>query len=166
MKRLLLFAGVLVLLAGHGLSGLPAGDKVEPDYYPLKVGTTWHYALEVMGKEVKVKNRIEKAEVIDGKPLSLQYTIVNEQVTATEYLSSTKEGVFRHKVNGVECKPPLCLLKYPVKTGQTWQSEHVSGTEKNTITVKINDFQEVQVPAGKFKALSVRVTNGVHGQGG
>ena len=40
-----------------------------------------------------------------------------------------RQGVFRHRVNGIELTPPACLLKYPLKKGETWETESTIGNE-------------------------------------
>ena len=69
MKRT---AGILLLVATAlvgGASLFAADDETKPDYYPLKVGTKWHYELNANGKKMTVTNAIAKTETIDEAAL-------------------------------------------------------------------------------------------------
>jgi hypothetical protein len=57
-------------------------------------------------------------------------------------------------MNGVEVSPPLCLIKYPLKQGQTWESEMMTGSgPKAKVEGTQGGPEEVQVPAGKYRAI-------------
>jgi hypothetical protein len=153
-------AGLLVVLAiaAPGPRPVTAADKeAPPDYYPLKVGTKWHYRVKTDDAEAKqMINRIAKIEKIDGKLLALLETVADDKVVATEHLSTTAKGVFRHRFNEMEISPPLCLLKYPVKKGESWESETKFGDTKAKVTCRAGT-EEIEVPAGKYKTVTVLV---------
>jgi hypothetical protein len=154
MKRT---AEILVLLAMALVAGPPlcaADDETNPDYYPLKVGTKWHYDINANGKKMSSVNEIAKTETIDGKSLSRLETTVMEKVAATEHLTVTDKGVFRNRINGMEITPPVCLLKFPVKDGETWDSEVKIGAEQLTVKAKAGKEEEITVPAGTYKAVT------------
>ncbi len=150
-----ILAGLLLLpLIGVAPS---VADGEKPDYYPLKVGAKWHYRLKAAGQDnAKIVLQLAKFETIDGQRLGRMETVANGSVVASEHLASTAKGVFRHRFNGIEVMQPLCLLKYPVKDGESWDSAFSVGTEKATATCRVGR-EEIEVPAGKFKAVTVRV---------
>jgi hypothetical protein len=153
------FAAVWVVFAGALAGWSPqgaAGEKAAPDYFPLKVGTKWHYRAEVGGKMLQVTNRIAKIEKIDGKPVALLETVLGGQVTATEHLRATPKGVFRYRYNGMDVSPPLCLLRYPVKKGDSWESELKIGGEQLKAMCRVGT-EDIKVPAGKYKTVTSRV---------
>jgi hypothetical protein len=154
----------VAILAGPVAPFLSAGDKENPDYYPLKPGTKWDYQVNAQGKTVKVTNVIDKTEMVKGESLAVLKTLVNGQASATEKLSSNRQGLFRHQTNGMDTIPPICLLRYPVKPGDKWEGEHQSGAEKSKVEVKVGKFEEVQVPAGKYKAITSTLTTSIKGQ--
>lgn len=49
------------------------------------------------------------------------------------------------------------LLKYPVKEGESWESKTKIGPDLLPIKCTVGKFAQVEVPAGKFKAIPVRV---------
>ena len=65
-----------------------------------------------------------------------------------------EKGIFRHRYNGVEITPPICLLKFPIKKNDSWKTESVTGKEKVKMACK-SDEEEIEVPAGKFKTVKV-----------
>jgi hypothetical protein len=154
MKRT---AGILLSVAMAlvgGASLFAADDETTPDYYPLKVGTKWHYELNANGNKMTVINAIAKVEDIDGKSLSRLETTIDDQVKATEHLTVTDKGVFRHRIKGIAITPPVCLLKFPVKDGESWNSDLKIGEEQVSFKAKAGKEEEVTVPAGKYKAVT------------
>ena len=71
---------------------------------------------------------------------------------ATEHLTSTPEGVFRCRYNGIEVTPPLCILKYPFKEEVTWDVSVMIGAESLKEKFASGKIEEITTPAGKFKA--------------
>jgi hypothetical protein len=97
-------------------------------------------------------------EKIDGKVLALMEGKLKGKLAATEHLSSTEQGIFRHRYNGAEVTPPVCLLRYPAKKGDSWEADAKIGDESVKMTCKVVDMaEEVTVPAGKYKAAHVDV---------
>jgi hypothetical protein len=129
----------------------------EASYFPLKVGTKWHYRWKNSDGEAEKRiHQIIKTEQIDGRPLARLEARAREgprsnQIT-TEHLSTTAKGVFRHRFNGIDVSPPLCLLRFPIKTGETWESPMKVGDEQGTMVCRV-DSDEIEVPAGKHKTV-------------
>ncbi len=135
-----------------------------PAYYPLKVGTKWHYSVDSgNGQKVNVVIQIAKIETIDGKGLARLESVVNGEVKATEHVGVETGGIFRYRFNGVEFTPPLCLLKYPVKDGDTWETETKIGAQQITVSGKEASQRNLEVPAGKFDTISSKIENTVGG---
>jgi hypothetical protein len=164
MKRFAAFLLVFLTVASGASPQTPVGKKAPPDYYPLGEGTKWHYRVEVGGKTVQVTNQVAKVETIDGQPLARLETVVGEgQVTASEHLRTTPQGVFRHRYNGIAVSPPLCLLKYPVKDGESWATDIKIGGMQLKVRCRVGGAEEVEVPAGKYKAVTSDVETAVMG---
>jgi hypothetical protein len=152
--------GLLIVLvaAVSGRPSLPAADKdaKTPDYYPLQAGSKWHYQVQVDGeKKGQVTSQIAKIEKIDGQSLARLETTVQGSVTASEHLSNTAKGLYRHRYNGMEVTPPICLLKYPVKKGESWEADAKIGDETIKGTCRVSEA-EIEVPAGKYKTVVVQ----------
>src|SRR5215211_8271492 len=76
--------------------------------------------------------------------------------SVSEHLSSTAKGLFRHRYNGSEISPPVRLLSFPIRIGETWESEHTCGGQKFKVHGRVG-CEEVEVPAGKFKAITLHL---------
>ena len=166
--RLTPLFGFLLLLAA-ALSSAQEGTKDKKEatkdkkdltatktanYYPLQEGNEWHYKVTVGGNSVTAISRIAKIEKIDDMPLSRLEASVNDKIVATEHLTQTADGIFRHRNNGQEIAPPICLLKYPVKAGSKWEGPITVGKDAGNYTAEATE-EDVEVPAGKFKAVKV-----------
>lgn len=159
------FAALLLVLGVILVSTRPsiADDKVKPpDYLPLKEGMKWHYQVEGNGVKVPLITQVAKIESINGQPLARVETVAKGMVVASEHLSNTPQGIFRHRFNGVDVSPPVCVLKYPVKNGASWESENKLGEQKAKMACRVGS-DEVEVPAGKYKAVTVQVDAEVEG---
>ncbi len=167
MKRFLLLAGVVFAFSA-GPSSLPAGDKDDPNFYPLKAGSKWEYKLTAGTQTITLINTIDKSEVVKEETQFVLKSVVKDKngdkTVGTEVLSTNRQGVFRHKTNNMESVPPVCIIKYPVKPGESWEAEHQIGPQKAKVKVAVGNFQEIQVPAGKYKAISVTLTTMDMGQ--
>ena len=163
MRQLGGYLFVLAIGLASGTERAAMGQDKAPDYFPLKAGTKWAYELDQNGKKVKITSQIAKLEKMDGKSLALLETTINGEVAATEHLASTEAGVFRHRVNGIELSPPVCLLKYPLKKDDTWETEATIANEQLKIKGKVLDNEEVTVAAGKYKAFRVEVETSAAG---
>jgi hypothetical protein len=148
---------VLVIgIAGAAEQAAPEQEKA-PDYYPLKPGTKWFYEVDADGQKIKLNNQIAKVETIEGKSLAVVETVINGSVAGTEHITVTDKGIFRHRTNGVECSPPVCLLKYPFKKDETWETDTTIGNETVKGKAKAVGSEEVTVPAGKYKTVKAEI---------
>jgi hypothetical protein len=157
MKRLAcaLLALPLALAAGR------AQDKMtESSWYPLRVGTKWHYKsgdkkflMQVAGHEKVGDVLCARVEMVkDGK------------VTAVEHIAVTGDGVVRKDLElrrdnnqpATETPtPPILILKLPPKKGDTFTVDSKAAGKAYKGTFKV-DEEEVTVPAGTYKnAVSV-----------
>jgi hypothetical protein len=159
-------AAILIVLAAGLTSAAqaPRAKQKHTDYYPMKPGTKWTYLVDSgNGKTVAVTNQIAKTETIDGKSLARLEASVNGGVVATEHLTSTAEGVFRCRYNGVEVSPSLCIFKYPFKENATWEADASIGAQQLRVKLVSGKLEDVSTPAGKYKAAPVETETTVAG---
>lgn len=160
----LLPIGVLTLLTGSLLApwNARAADTPEPgkaavvedsSFYPLKVGTTWEYKLTTKGNSQTVIVKVAKHDKIGNTMCALLETSVNGNVSATEHVAATKDGVYRYTFSGQDIQPPVCFLKLPPKKGEKWKVDSKIGTQTGKATF-VSGEEEVSVPAGKFKTIT------------
>jgi hypothetical protein len=150
-----MYRTALLLLTASVSSAAPGTkEKVKGGelYFPIKEGTKLVLELQAGGKAIEVTDAVTKVEVKDSV-----YTVTVERrqggLTATTVFEVSAKGVSR-VVPGEET---TALLKQPAKAGDTWAVEYPgqgkAPAAKATYTV--GKEEEVEVPAGKFKAIPV-----------
>lgn len=155
--RLLCGAGVLFLLAA-AVTGAQEAKKVSRDFYPMQVGNTWTYKIEVGGNTETAVASIAKVENVNGSPLARLDVSVKGKVVTSEHLVQNAMGIFRHKNKDMEITPPICLLKYPVKAGAKWDGTITVGKETGKYACEATEEKELTaVAAGKFKTMRVAI---------
>jgi phage pi2 protein 07 len=129
----------------------------EGDYYPLAVGNRWDFRVKV-GNEVagSISEVVAQIDTIDNLRLFRLEAQVGGKVVATEHLEVTPKGVYRRRAQGAEVKTPALVLRYPAKGGDSWEYDTQVGNQRIEAKVKTR-FEEVEVPAGKFKALATEI---------
>ena len=165
--RLLPVFGVVLFLSSVNADAQDKDkkDTKAPNYYPMQAGAQWHFNVQVGDNSFKAVSKIAKIESIDEVPLARLEAYIDGELKATEHLNQTDKGVFRHRNNGKEITPPICLLKYPIKAGAKWEGDITVGTETGKYYCEVQD-DDVSVPAGKFKTtrVSIRLESDVKGE--
>lgn len=169
MKRLMRSLLACLLLAVVAIE-LTAQDKLkETTYYPLKVGTTWHYR----SSESKFTIRVARHEKVGDVLCALLETIRDGKVVGSEHLAVTGDGVYRHDLTYPQLqsdpkdknktvkvsikqtpKPPILILKLPPRKGDSWKVDSKGDGKTFRGTFQIAE-QEVTVPAGAYKTIRV-----------
>jgi len=152
---------VLCTLAAFVLAA-PSGQSQQKDvdFFPLKIGSKWHYK----SRDEKVVVEVAKAETLEiirdkkkGKEkvpgVTLKITSAGRELT--EQVAVLDDGVYRFAVAGKEITPPLCILKFPIKKGDTWPVDSVCN-EQPIKGVFTSNEAEITVPAFKnaFRAVT------------
>jgi hypothetical protein len=137
---------------------LAAQDKLkETPYYPLRVGTTWHYR----AGDSKFTIRVARHEKVGDTLCALLETTRSGKVVGSEHLAVTSDGVYRHtltltskKTVPQTLKPPLLVLKLPPKKGENWKIDSQSDGQTFRGGFQVGE-QEIKVPAGTYKTFRV-----------
>jgi hypothetical protein len=166
MQRAIGFGWALAL-AGWAVaapaSKAPADPAAGPPYYPTAVGTKWVY--DQNGREMTWE--VSAAEARAGETLvTITQTITGGEPEAIVKTSVSARGVYKLEVGPFKIDP-VCELRFPVKAGDTWPVHVPSqkgGLQGWTGTVTVGDVEEIEVPAGKFRAVRVDVV--MTGEGG
>jgi hypothetical protein len=153
---------VLVLGVAGAVAQEAAKDEKAKDYYPLNPGMKWFYKMYLEGRTLDVEIQVKELVTLDGQSLALVERKVTERDSkddkvkqvdsGTEHMSANEKGVFRYRVNGIALSPPMCLLKYPFKAGETWETESTMGSEQLKIKGKAIGIEEVEVNEKKYQA--------------
>ncbi len=156
MKRLfhIFFTFIVLSLTAE----LAAQDKLkETPYYPLQVGTTWHYR----SGDGKFTIRVVRHEKAGDTLCALLETTRDGKAVGSEHLAVAADGVYRHDLTAMRppavqqtLKPPMLVLKLPPKKGDSWKVDSTS--EGKTFRGGFHvEEQEITVPAGTYKAFRV-----------
>jgi hypothetical protein len=146
-------AAVAVMLMAATASW--AQEKMpETPWFPLAVGTTWHYR----SGDSKFQIRVAAHEKVGADMAAKLETVRDGKVIATEHVRVTADGVRRLDVayGGIkeDIQPPILLLPLPPKKGDAFNVDSKINNRVYKGTFKIGE-DEVKVPAGTYKALMV-----------
>jgi hypothetical protein len=151
-----------VALLGLAVTGdCSTGPQVEKqaaaNYYPLKEGNKWHYRMELGEQSAKATIHVAKLETIAGVSLFRLEMSVEGNIAGIEHVSADKRGIFRHAFNDTPLPNPVTVLRFPVKDGDTWTETLTTEDGAAKVHGKVFAAEDVQVPAGKFKAVRVQL---------
>jgi hypothetical protein len=145
------YRSFLALLAATAVSAAPLGKGPDrPLYYPVTVGakSVLEYvpAAGAGGTTFESVETVTAVEAKDGR-----YRVTAEREVKAKNLVTVYEvsadGVRRLASGGKDLAAPVPLIKLPAKAGETWTA---AGS-----TYTVGAEVEVEVPAGKYKAVPV-----------
>jgi hypothetical protein len=144
----------LVSLAALAAAARADDGPDETPYYPLKVGTTWTYRDADAPGAAKVVVKVVKHEKVGDVLCARVETHSGGKASGFEHVAVTKDGVYRHSINGLRPDKPLLLLKLPPQKGDEWPVAGKLGGETFAGTMATAE-ETVTVPAGKYQAFVV-----------
>ena len=131
------------------------------EYFPVKIGSRWLYRDTTTMHDGSEMNQEELYEVtgtemFEGKEYIVLFRLLRKQPM---FASKDMYLIERDKVYSLGSKDrmmgkkdPTLLLEFPLKAGKKWETE--DEFRKSTLTV--TGEEEVEVPAGKFKAWKIK----------
>ena len=150
MARRYLPLAVLAVLAAGGL--VPAQDAaLTTPYFPLEVGSVWHYKCG----ENRFQLKVVKFEDVGKTKCAKVELFVNNKSEAAEHIAVTKEGVLRFSFDGKKAEPPILFLELPVKADKVWKVESKVDGQPLKGGFKSGVEDNVKVPAGIYKTVTV-----------
>ncbi len=144
------FPCILLVAVGFFLAPVRGQDKlVESEYYPLKIGSAWHY--KSGDKTITVK--VVKHEKIGDTLCARLESSVDGKVVASEHIAVSAAGIARHSISDIRPEKPVLFLKLPPKVGESWKIETKFGKEtiKGSFT---SGTEKIKVPADEFTAIT------------
>jgi hypothetical protein len=152
-------AALAVLALSAAAAAAPgAKGKPGPVYFATQVGDTWVYQLRGPAGTSEMTEAVTAADPKDGAVVvTVSRTYQGETI---EYMrvAVTDLGLRRLSVGGRDLPADRWLVKAPVKAGDTWTVELDNpppGRPPVKMTFTVRGEEEVEVPAGKFKAVRV-----------
>jgi hypothetical protein len=146
-------AAVLLMLAGLGLAApRPKDTTKDPVYFPTVEGTTLVYKVGDR-EETEV---VSKVEVKEGSKVVHISSVENGVHKPLMVVRVNKDGLYLLEEVGQKYDTPWCILKLPVKAGDTWTTSTRRpdiGNLSSTETLKA--VEQLTVPAGKLENAAV-----------
>jgi hypothetical protein len=171
MSRVLTAGVALVLVVPVG-SAPKLKDVVVGPYYPTTVGDRWvtetrtptedGESTQTLAEVVTAVDKTDGARVV-----SIAQEVDGATTAGLSRMKVTDDGLFRAASYGTVYDAPYCVLKLPLKAGATWTSEaKMEGTTRSTFKYRVGADEDVEVPAGKFKAVRIEVEIDTQGRPG
>lgn len=153
MRRTLSVIAILLVMAGGGWGVPLPKDRLNKAYFPIRVGDRWVLQIKNGDSVSEVTEVVTEVEKTDGQFIVTVGREINGQVSRFSKTLVTEKGIFRLSQGKVTYDPPLCVLMVGAKRGETWQNDTRGKTRQIKYTAE--GEEEIEVPAGKFKALRV-----------
>jgi hypothetical protein len=129
-------------------------EKAAPLYYPTRVGDSRLYELRTGGETSAHRDIVTAVEAKDGVHRVTLSRVTEGEPEVMGLVEVSAKGVYRLRSGGVTFKSPLPVVKLPVKPGETWDNR--ADSDAGAAALKkftLVGEEEVEVPAGKFKAV-------------
>lgn len=149
---------ILVLFAASVAVAAPTpeGEKPGELYLPVQVGAKRVMDAKLKSNQPGWTETVTKVEEKGGKYAVTIERDDGRRKSETVYEVS-KDGLYRKTTGGKEEAESVLLLKLPHKEGTTWTAEVAgppgAGVPKVKLTYTVGKEEEMEVPAGKFKAI-------------
>jgi hypothetical protein len=155
-------AALLPIAVGCGArSPTPRPAEADKDaaYIPTGLGDKLVYERAIRDKAGESKGVVTElitaVDRTDGLVVTVEYRYGDEPKPRRIYrFRATDEGVYWIGNNGQVFDAPECILKLPVRAGDTWESP-LGGQPDTPVRYTTNKEEEVEVPAGKFRAVRI-----------
>jgi hypothetical protein len=152
---------VTIAVAGVlGLAAAPVPKVADKPalYFPTKVGTKWVYA-QPRSEMTLVVTKVEAAD--DTTLVTVERVVGGGKSSPIHTVRVGKAGVAFTSEVGEAYTPPWVRLRLPHRAGEKWESASSRTLTQNGAVVRFHSAatdrgeEEVQVPAGTFRALRV-----------
>jgi hypothetical protein len=128
-------------------------EKMEDsEYYPLKIGTVWHYKL---GDNKFILKAVKDEKVGDKPSVRVEMIGDGDKTMSYENINVAKDGVYRLAFEGNKADPAVKFLQLPPKADEKWDVNSTIGKEKLKGTFKIDKTEKIKVPAGEYDTIAV-----------
>lgn len=128
------------------------------DFYPLKQGSQWLYALSSGAKMII---SVTGQEEVKGVKCAVMQSEM-PGITAKEYVAADSNGVNVYKAKGVqgeiEYGKPMVRIKLPLAEGDKWESVIPIGKQSLTTRMEYAGKETIKVPAGTFECIKIKST--------
>ncbi len=162
--RRLALAALLAVFApsSPGASASPAaGDS----YYPLAKGSKWVYSTDIAEDTELVHEVIGTEKVGDVECFIVEHKtvgpVLGTRLMRKEWLAADGDGVLIHKVSRgkseLDVVKPFFKIKHVLRKDDEWKGQAKAEENPPQYEYRVEGEEDVEVPAGKFKAVKVHV---------
>ena len=130
-------------------------------YFPTRVGDTWVIQIGDTPDNLLTQTVTQVREADGTKVITVAAVLKGGRLDTREEITVSDKGIFRRAINVFDNRvksDPTCLLQLPVKIGAKWDlhAAAIPGFQsERTGTSTVAAEEEVEVPAGKVKAVRV-----------
>ncbi len=151
MATAVFLVAAIVLVDGGAAQAQDDSTRVLPtDVFPVKKGAKWTYT----AGDAEVTITVEGTETVGDQECAV-LTWEGTSGSVRQFYAITERGVFLYRLASnktIEYKDnPIPRLKFGTKKGDSWESttKGMEGTYEN------QGEEEIEVPAGKYKAWKI-----------
>jgi hypothetical protein len=130
----------------------PKAREKEVAYFPTRMGDKREY--EVRSGDTVESTYTDTVTKVEKADAALHVTITRDYPGGQSWqtiIAVSADGLFRVSSNGKAVDTPVMLFKLPAKAGTKWER----GPEGSQTTYTVVGEEDVEVPAGKYKAVRV-----------
>ncbi len=129
-----------------------AAQKPRIDYFPTQVGSKWVYK-NTQNADWERTDVITSVEEMDGVKIVRVGTLTQSgAVEHRQTMRLSPSGLFQVNVTREGKESSTCFLKLPIQSGDKWECL-CEGDKGGVATCE--GIEEIEVPAGRFKAAKV-----------
>ncbi len=140
---------ILVLSVPLLVVAAPAVKPTAVYYHPTKVGDKRLYEFRTGDTATDLTDEVTQVEIKDGR-----FLVTTSRGAAGSTVEVSADGLVQRTLGDKPLVPPAPMLRLPVKAGDAWSWEGSIPGLKTTFTMV--GLEDVEVPAGKFRAVRVR----------
>ena len=132
--------------------------RTERNLYPLAPGSKWEYTLREQSEpatKIEVITEVVASETKDGRTTATLVAFAPGEKARDEKVVSDERGVYRDGVSGLNADREFPIIKYPVRSGDTWTERVRIKDVDIEMTFVVGEAVDVRVPAGKFTAIPI-----------
>lgn len=139
-----------------------AGESIN-DYFPHQAGDEFSYWLILKNKEGTTGGEVDMKftgkEKIGETECFVSEIVAEGQTVGKNYYEITPDKILLHRQSRpegvvVDYDPPLIVVKYPFKSGDSWVNANKGDDTETKCSVEAEE--EIELPMGKVKAWKVK----------
>jgi|SRR5262245_19680366 len=154
---------VMSVALGTVSQSAPRLKEAKPAYYfPVGVGDKRVVEFDSPRGKEELAEVVTAVKEQDGGLLVTTRFEYRRGIGSDYQFEVSDRGITKVVADGVPLRSPVCHLRLPFKTGETWETEDqlVGQVIYSRATFTAGAEEEVEVPAGKFRAVRVQVVSG------